>query len=449
MKNVEKIYQQLTNVDLEQQRRIWDERAQGYWGEYYVFRELFLKVHGKSKFLMNLHLPTENGKSTEIDLIMIHEIGIFVFEIKHYKGTIYGGGTDKYWTQYFRTVKNNTFLNPIYQNGYHVRALLSQLPDACIHSVVVFTNAECTLKVTNSNPHVKVSTLQSLIADLSDWIHKLPYKYNADKINDIFAQLQPFSPLKETAISLASNTPVIPFYKYINNLKTEIEDKLRELSAQKQQLESKSKELARREEFRETSRKKKWWISLIVVILCCGLITFLVCRGYQASCDTQVAAAQNELAEMEKKFERVDTALDQNQISLSNMIRISDVTLQPSHDLKNTAVFSCTLTNTGKEYGILLNEDTKYIIMFSDGVVREYEMFGERMAYSELGNRLSGTNDTHTWKHSGTLKALEIADIQSIDTIVYIKITNVSVWKLYENNNKPLIDGLELELYLK
>lgn len=38
---------------------------------------------------MNLNIPIEDGKTTEIDLLMIHETGIYVFEIKHYKGTIY------------------------------------------------------------------------------------------------------------------------------------------------------------------------------------------------------------------------------------------------------------------------------------------------------------------------------------------------------------------------
>ena len=39
MDKAEEIYQQLTGVDLDMQRRIWDERGKGYYGEYLVFRE--------------------------------------------------------------------------------------------------------------------------------------------------------------------------------------------------------------------------------------------------------------------------------------------------------------------------------------------------------------------------------------------------------------------------
>jgi len=58
MDKAEEIYQQLTGVDLDMQRRIWDERGKGYYGEYLVFRELLFRVPGSSKILMNLQVPT-------------------------------------------------------------------------------------------------------------------------------------------------------------------------------------------------------------------------------------------------------------------------------------------------------------------------------------------------------------------------------------------------------
>ena len=82
---------------------------------------------------MNLQVPVGDGKSTEIDLLLIHETGLYVFEIKHYKGTIYGKFSDKKWTQYFRTASNNSFQNPILQNQYHIKALKSKFPDIPIH----------------------------------------------------------------------------------------------------------------------------------------------------------------------------------------------------------------------------------------------------------------------------------------------------------------------------
>ena len=71
---------------MQEQKKLWDERGKGYYGEFLVFTELYKNIKGNCKILMNLEVPTDNGKTTEIDLIMIHENGIYVFEIKHYKG---------------------------------------------------------------------------------------------------------------------------------------------------------------------------------------------------------------------------------------------------------------------------------------------------------------------------------------------------------------------------
>ena len=83
--DIKNVYKQLTNVDIEEQKRLWDERGKGYYGEYLVFFELYKKMAGNGKILMNLNIPTENGGTTEIDLLLIHETGIYVFEIKNLK----------------------------------------------------------------------------------------------------------------------------------------------------------------------------------------------------------------------------------------------------------------------------------------------------------------------------------------------------------------------------
>ena len=104
--DINTIYTQLTNVDIERQKQIWDDRGKGYYGEYLLFCELYKSIAGSGKILMNLNVPIENNKTTELDLVLIHETGLYVFEVKHYKGTIYGKDTDPIWTQYFRTVRN-------------------------------------------------------------------------------------------------------------------------------------------------------------------------------------------------------------------------------------------------------------------------------------------------------------------------------------------------------
>ena len=153
------VYKQLTGIEINEQKQLWDERGKGYYGEYLVFCELYKCILGNSKILMNLNVPVGESTTTEVDLILIHETGIYVFEIKHYKGTIYGKDTDKVWTQYFRTAKNNSFRNPIEQNKYHISALKKMFPNTPIHSVIVFTNFECDLRINNSSKDIDVCLL--------------------------------------------------------------------------------------------------------------------------------------------------------------------------------------------------------------------------------------------------------------------------------------------------
>lgn len=73
----------------------------GKYGEYLTYKKLE-QIKGMHKILTNVYLPTRNGNTTEIDLIYIHESGIYVLESKNYGGWIFGNEYDKSWTQVFR-----------------------------------------------------------------------------------------------------------------------------------------------------------------------------------------------------------------------------------------------------------------------------------------------------------------------------------------------------------
>jgi hypothetical protein len=89
-------------------------------------------------------LPLREG-TTQIDHILVSRFGLFVIETKDYRGWIFAGPSDRYWTQVLYRAKFR-FQNPIRQNDTHaraVRALLDFLPPDSIRSIVVFTgNAE-------------------------------------------------------------------------------------------------------------------------------------------------------------------------------------------------------------------------------------------------------------------------------------------------------------------
>ena len=51
---------------------------------FYTYRCL-RQLPGYKRFLFNCYLPKQDGEKTEIDVIFLHESGIYVFESKNYK----------------------------------------------------------------------------------------------------------------------------------------------------------------------------------------------------------------------------------------------------------------------------------------------------------------------------------------------------------------------------
>ena len=81
----------------------------GQFGEFATEYALTNKnLDGELVVLKNIYVPTQ-GKTTEIDLLMIHEKGIFVFESKNYSGWIFGSADQLNWTQSLQNGDKNKF----------------------------------------------------------------------------------------------------------------------------------------------------------------------------------------------------------------------------------------------------------------------------------------------------------------------------------------------------
>ena len=94
----------------------------GQFGEYSIEYALTNNnLPGELVVFRNLYIPA-NNKTVEIDLLMIHEKGIFVFESKNYSGWIFGSADQLYWTQCLQNGTRHKFYNPIRQNDTHIYA---------------------------------------------------------------------------------------------------------------------------------------------------------------------------------------------------------------------------------------------------------------------------------------------------------------------------------------
>ena len=96
-------------------------------GERIIYTTLRDKIRvPERQILRNVYIPTTDGKTSEIDLLVVSRKGLLVFECKNYAGNIYGDMKRKKWIQYLGKQKN-FFYNPFLQNRNHVKHLKKYL----------------------------------------------------------------------------------------------------------------------------------------------------------------------------------------------------------------------------------------------------------------------------------------------------------------------------------
>ena len=109
------------------------------------------------RIIKNVYLTKENGETSELDVVYITAVGLFVLECKNYKGWIFGSEKSEYWTVTLPSGKGRSrkykFYNPLKQNLSHIPPLNEYLkkafPDKTIpvFPIVVFTERASLKKV--------------------------------------------------------------------------------------------------------------------------------------------------------------------------------------------------------------------------------------------------------------------------------------------------------------
>ena len=167
------------------------DKSIGVFGEYKTYLELKKIKQRGTKILVNIYIFNNEIDSTEIDLIMIHKTGIYVFESKNMGGFIYGKESDYNWIQK-QGDTNITFYNPIHQNKKHIKYLNSLLEykySDNIYSFIVFSE-RCTLgKIVHSND-IDVVKRDKLIYKVQRKINNADTVLNEEDIDYIYNKLK-------------------------------------------------------------------------------------------------------------------------------------------------------------------------------------------------------------------------------------------------------------------
>lgn len=376
MQSLEEIYHNLTGVSLHEQRDIWDERGKGYYGEYLVFEALFEHLNDDSKILMNVEIPAGANSTTEIDLLLIHETGLYCFEMKHYKGDIFCNFDQENWVQAFRTSKNNAFYNPVRQNNYHRAALRKMFPQVPVYSYVVFTNQQVVLHDGNRGVFEKTVVDESTVCTL-DWLSfnigaemngREPF-LSTKEINEAFSKLEGFSKNNEIVETSGDEMSFSDFVSAIksSNIKRvqeQIDRSEEELQRAKKEYEKKAQEAERNV---QNARKSRTIAILLSVLICI------------ASCFAVLILPQERIAEVENKYQDFFSKFDDAKasyegIDTSGLLAVSDVMIRNS-DFSNAVTVSFTVTGTGKDYFLGLTADSRLILRKKDGTVKEADIY--------------------------------------------------------------------------
>ena len=180
----------------------WDvEFDKGKSGEYEIYKSLLRYEMDGASFLFNCYLTIEEKGTTEIDAIMIHHSGIYVFESKNYGGWIFGNERNVWWTQSLLgegySAQKERFYNPVWQNRTHIKYLRKKLGlvEGKIYSVIVFSD-RCEFKdVTIFSDDVILTYRSQLAVSIQEYANKTIF--SQEKIKEYYDLLYPYTQLTE------------------------------------------------------------------------------------------------------------------------------------------------------------------------------------------------------------------------------------------------------------
>ena len=114
-------------------------QSRGKFGEMIVASIFDQRFFGEEEHYIvnNIILETDDGKTHQIDHVVIYKTGIFCIETKNIEGNIVGHSNDNIWNVY-NGGQPYEILNPILQNNKHVMVLYEDVGwQYRVHSIIV------------------------------------------------------------------------------------------------------------------------------------------------------------------------------------------------------------------------------------------------------------------------------------------------------------------------
>ena len=176
----------------------WDT---GKTGERYT-REVLAPLAGYKRFLSNCYFPKSDGTFTEVDVILLHESGVYVFEVKNYSGWIFGEENQRQWTQTLPSGRGRSkslrFFNPILQNKVHLKWLQEYIKEPVpLYSYIVFSD-RCELKrITLTSKEHTVLNRRNLFYSVRRKAEVMGNKLTVEEVDALYDKLYPLTQVTE------------------------------------------------------------------------------------------------------------------------------------------------------------------------------------------------------------------------------------------------------------
>lgn len=157
----------------------------GLEGETYALKMLS-KLSDEYHIFTNT-IITYDGKQSETDVIVVGPTGIFIVDVKNYKGTICGGCDDQSLVHIKTKGESEYVYNPLKQVSTHVYRLANFLRDkgiqCWVNGGVFFTNDALTLEIDGDTEQCRKYMHSCL--ELTSWIKENGSSLSEDVVNRI------------------------------------------------------------------------------------------------------------------------------------------------------------------------------------------------------------------------------------------------------------------------
>lgn len=153
------------------------------------------------KLLRNVYIPKQDGDYSEIDVLLLHETGVYVFESKNLSGSVYGDMDHLQWQRYKKNGEKEYIPNPIKQNEGHIRTLCDFLEQNKYQlrsfSMIVFGSKSQLKFVPNDTVLTSIHEVYNLEMDLIRKMQAQQEFYSVETIDEWCKKLLPCTMLSE------------------------------------------------------------------------------------------------------------------------------------------------------------------------------------------------------------------------------------------------------------